>query len=122
HSIEDARAMARAAKEASGQIFQVGHLFRSNPQHRSVFQFIRSGALGEATMARAQWHSKESWRRASPNREREMEQNWRLDEAVSLGLIGEVGVHQLDPATWLLGARPRAVTGFGQLMLWNDGR
>ncbi|HEX7070546.1 MAG TPA: Gfo/Idh/MocA family oxidoreductase [Rhodothermales bacterium] len=122
HTIDDARAMAQAARDASKQIFQVGLLYRSNPQYRSVFQFIRSGALGQATMARAQWHSKESWRRASPNQEREREQNWRLDEAVSLGLVGEVGIQQLDPAMWFLGGRPTSVTGFGQIMLWNDGR
>lgn len=122
HTIEDARKMAQAAQAASNQIFQVGLLYRSNPQYRSVFQFIRSGALGLATMARAQWHDKESWRRASPNREREIEQNWRLNEDVSLGLIGEVGTQQLDPAVWLLGGLPTAVTGFGQLMLWKDGR
>ena len=121
-TIDDALAMARAARDASGQIFQVGLLNRSHPNYRSVFQFIRSGALGRATMARAQWHKKESWRRASPNRERETAQNWRLDPEVSLGLIGEEGIHQLDPATWFLNARPSTVTGFGQIMLWNDGR
>ena len=122
HTIEDARTMARAARDASDQIFQVGLLYRSNPQYRSVFQFIRSGALGQATMARAQWHEKESWRRASPNQEREREQNWRLDPDVSLGLIGEVGTQQIDPATWLIGSRPTSVVGFGQVMLWDDGR
>lgn len=121
-SIEDARAMAVAAQNASDQIFQVGLLSRSHPNYRSVFQFIRSGALGKATMARAQWHAKTSWRRTSPNREREMEQNWRLDPELSTGLIGEVGVHQLDPAMWFLNERPSSVTGFGQIMLWNDGR
>lgn len=122
HTIEDARTMARAARDASDKIFQVGLLYRSNPQYRSVFQFIRSGALGQATMARAQWHEKESWRRASPNQERELEQNWRLNPDVSLGLIGEVGTQQLDPASWLIGSRPSSITGFGQIMLWNDGR
>lgn len=121
-SIEDARAMAAAARDASDQIFQVGLLSRSHPNYRSVFQFIRSGALGKPTMARAQWHSKESWRRASPNREREIEQNWRLNGEVSTGLIGEIGTHQIDPALWFLGNRPVAVTGFGQTMLWDDGR
>ena len=121
-NIEDARAMAQAAMAASDKIFEVGLLYRFHPQYRSVFQFIRSGALGKATMARAQWHNKESWRRASPNREREREQNWRLDADVSLGLIGEVGIQQLDPAMWLLGSRPSSVTGFGQILLWDDGR
>ena len=121
-NIEDARAMAAAAREASDQIFQVGLLSRSHPNYRSVFQFIRSGALGKPTMARAQWHVKTSWRRASPNREREIAQNWRLDGDVSTGLIGEVGTHQLDPAMWFLNERPSSVTGFGQILLWDDGR
>ena len=121
-NIDDARAIARAARDAPELIFQVGLLSRSHPNYRSVFQFIRSGALGKPTNARAQWHNKESWRRVSPNRQREIEQNWRLDAEVSAGLLGEVGVHQLDPATWFLGSRPVAVSGFGQIMLWDDGR
>lgn len=121
-SMEDARAMALAARNASRQIFQVGLLYRTNPQHRSIFQFIRSGAIGNAVMVRQQWHHKESWRRASPSREREREQNWRLDPALSIGLIGEVGIHQIDTAGWFLQARPVAVTGFGQIRRWNDGR
>ena len=121
-SIDDARAMAVAAKGTPKQIFQVGHLYRSNPQHRSIFQFIRSGAIGTPAMVRAQHHMKESWRRASPNREREVEQNWRLDPAVSIGLVGELGVHQFDTAGWFLQTRPVAVTGFGQVRSWNDGR
>lgn len=114
--------MAEAARDASDQIFQVGLLSRSHPNYRSVFQFIRSGALGKPTMARAQWHQKTSWLRASPNQERQIAQNWRLDTDVSTGLIGEVGTHQLDPATWLLNELPSSVTGFGQIMLWDDGR
>lgn len=121
-TIEDARAIAKAAMAAPKQIFQTGHLYRSNPQHRSVFQFIRSGAVGTPAMTRAQWNRKESWRRASPNREREIAQNWRLDPDVSIGLIGEIGIHQVDTAGWFMNARPTAVTGFGSIRLWNDGR
>jgi predicted dehydrogenase len=122
HTIEDAQAIARAAKSANRQIFQVGLSYRSNPQHREVFQFIRSGALGRATAARAQWHGKQSWRRASATSERERELNWRLDSNISLGLIGEIGVHQLDTADWIYQGLPRAVTGAGQLIYWKDGR
>jgi predicted dehydrogenase len=122
HSIEDARAIGKAANAASDQIFQVGLHLRTEPQYRSVFQFIRSGAIGNTVMGRAQWHTKESWRRASPNREREIAQNWRLDPALSLGLVGEVGLQQLDVASWMLGDLPTSVTGFGSVILWNDGR
>jgi predicted dehydrogenase len=122
HTIEDAQAIAQAAAQANRQVFQSGLLYRSNPQHRSVFQFIRSGALGQPTQGRAQWHRKQSWRRASATRERERELNWRLDSSVSLGLIGEVGIHQLDTADWIFQGLPTAVTGSGQIMQWTDGR
>ncbi len=121
-SIEDARAIALAAKAHPKQIFQVGQLFRTEPQYRSVFQFVRSGAIGRAAKIRAQWHSKQSWRRVSPSREREIAANWRLDDEVSVGLIGEEGIHQIDVAGWFLQERPIAVSGFGSTMFWDDGR
>lgn len=123
HTVEDAREIALAAKAVEDDlIFQVGLLHRSDPQFRSVFGFIRSGAIGQSAMTRSQWHSKQSWRRTSPNQERERELNWRLDPEVSIGILGEVGVHQLDTVFWILQERPEAVHGFGQVVLWNDGR
>ncbi len=122
-SVDDARAMAVAAQAVSdSQIFQVGHTYRSNPQHRSVFQFIRSGAIGSPAMGRAQWHARQSWRRTSPNADRVRALNWRLDPELSIGLVGEMGIHQMDVAYWVLGALPTKVIGFGQIMAWNDGR
>lgn len=121
-NMDDALAIAKAAKAHPKQILQVGQLYRTEPQYRSVFQFVRSGAIGRAAMVRAQWHAKDSWRRASPNPERERASNWRLDADVSIGLIGEVGVHQIDIANWYLQERPKSVFGFGSVMLWNDGR
>ena len=121
-SIEDARAIAQAAKAAGKQIFQVGQQYRANPQHHHVLNFIRSGAAGTLTFARSQWHKKQSWRRASPNNEREQALNWRLDPQISPGLIGEIGIHQIDVAAWYLRALPVAVTGFGGIQHWRDGR
>lgn len=121
-SIEDARAIAKAAKAANDQVFQVGQQSRADPQHHHVLQFVRTGALGDLAMARAQWHKKESWRRVSPSREREREINWRLSRDVSTGLMGEIGLHQIDVASWFLNHRPVAVHGFGGIMHWNDGR
>jgi predicted dehydrogenase len=73
-------------------------------------------------MARAQWHKKTSWRATSPNSDREKALNWRLNKETSPGLIGEVGVHQLDAVAWFLKGLPTAVTGFGGIMHWTDGR
>lgn len=120
-SVDDSRAIAQAAKNASGQIFQGGLHYRTEPQYRSVYGFIRSGALGKTVMARAQWHAKESWYRVSPNSDRTTALNWRLDPEISPGLIGEIGIQQLDTAIWILGGLPKSVTGFGGVYYW-EGR
>jgi predicted dehydrogenase len=121
-TIDDARDIAKAARAAVGQVFQPGLSIRSDPQRRFLLQFMRTGAIGKPVMARAQWHKKQSWRFASSNPEREREINWRLDKAKSIGLAGEIGVHQLDSMTWLLKELPVAVTGFGSIRHWTDGR
>jgi predicted dehydrogenase len=121
-SIEDTRQIALAARAAYKQVFQPGLQLRSDPQRRFLLPFIRSGALGKPALARGQWHKKQSWRFASPNPEHEKALNWRLNQATSLGLIGEIGIHLLDQTGWFLNAQPQAVTGFGSITLWHDGR
>lgn len=122
HTIEDARAIAAAAKAASFQYFQAGLGLRSDPQRLFLLPFIRAGAAGRTVKARAQSHKKQSWRQTSPNPEREKELNWRLSKETSPGLVGEISIHALDNIAWYLGARPTAVTGFGSTILWDDGR
>lgn len=121
-TIEDAKAIATAARDAIGQVFQPGLSLRSDPRRHFLLQFMRTGAVGKTVMARAQWHKKQSWRYASSNPDREKEINWRLAPALSLGLAGEIGIHQLDSMSWVIKDLPTAVTGFGGVMLWNDGR
>jgi predicted dehydrogenase len=121
-TIQDARAIALAAKAAQKVVFQAGLQMRSDPQRHFLLTFIRSGAIGKTIKGRAQWHRKQSWRFTSPNAEREKEINWRVRQATSSGLAGELGVHQLDFASWYFNARPTSVTGFGGVMHWDDGR
>ena len=122
NSIEDAKAITLAAQSVPRQIFQAGLQMRSDPQRHFLLPFIRSGALGTFVMARAQWHKKQSWRSVSPNADREKALNWRLDRKTSHGLMGEIGIHQVDQAGWFLDGRPAAVTGFNSLIHWKDGR
>jgi predicted dehydrogenase len=123
NTIEDARTIALAGKASKLALFQVGLQMRADPQRHFLVPFIRSGALGRSIMARAQWHKKQSWRSASPNPEREKALNWRLDKSISIGLIGEVGCHQIDQANWFLSGFPKAITGFSRMSLWDsDGR
>src|SRR5436190_11557386 len=120
HTIEDAREIAKAAKAApQNLIFQCGLQVRCDPQRKFLLPFVRSGALGKTIMARAQWHKKLSWRASSSSPEQEKALNWRLDRTTSPGLIGEIGIHQIDQARWFLNKQPVAVTGFNSLALWN---
>ncbi len=109
-----------AAKAAKTVVFQTGLQLRSDPQRHFLLPFIRSGALGKMVMARAQWHKKQSWRTASPNPEREKELNWRLEKAISLGLVGELGIHAIDDVGWFVNAHPVAITGWGSVAFWSD--
>jgi len=123
HSIEDAREIARAARDHSKSYFQVGLNLRSDPQRKFLLPFIRIGATGQNIKTRAQWHKKTSWRRTAPSSERERELNWRLYRESSPGLIAEVGSQQLDTMHWFLNKKPAQVTGFGGVLFWNqDGR
>ena len=122
-SMEDARAIAQAAKTSLKVNFQTGLQTRSDKQMTYLLNFVRTGVMGKNVKVRSQWHKKESWRRTSPNPEREKESNWRLEKDISIGLAGEVGIHQMDMACWFLMGRPIAVTGFGGLIQWKeDGR
>jgi predicted dehydrogenase len=113
HTVEDARAIALAGKNAK-TIFQVGLHNRTNPQHHHVKDFIESGdTMGNVARCSAQWNQKSSWRRAAPTPERENDLNWRLDKERANGLVGEIGIHQIDTATWYLKSPPLSVMGFG---------
>jgi predicted dehydrogenase len=122
HTAEDARAIAKAAKEAVRVNFQSGLQFRSDPQKLYCLNFVHNGAVDQIISARSQWHKKTSWRSASPNPEREKNLNWRLDKDLSLGIIGEVGIHQMDLIGWFIGKKPLSVGGFGSVIKWDDGR
>lgn len=122
HSVEEARTIATAARDTFRRVFQPGLQNRSDPQVHFLLPFIRSGAAGNLASVRAQWNKKQSWRSTSPNPDREKALNWRLDKALSLGLIGEVGIHQIDQVTWFLNQTPKSVLGFGSLAQWSDGR
>jgi predicted dehydrogenase len=121
-SIDDAKAIASAARAAKQQVFQTGLQLRADPQRHFLVPFIRSGALGSFLSARAQFHKKQSWRATSPKPEREKELNWRLNKETSSGLVGELGCHAIDQAAWFVNAQPTAVSGLGSIALWKDGR
>ncbi|HZV33572.1 MAG TPA: Gfo/Idh/MocA family oxidoreductase [Verrucomicrobiae bacterium] len=123
-TVEDALAIAKAAKAAPKVNFQAGLQMRSDPGKEFVLKFVHTGAVATPVMARSQWHKRESWRKAAPTPERDKEINWRLDRTTSPGLAGEIGVHQYDLVCWMLGKKPTAITGFGSILdpSLQDGR
>ena len=121
HTIEDAKAIAQAGKAAKA-VFQSGLQNRCNGQTLHVGRFVHSNAVGKLTEGRAQWHDKTTWRTAWPTPEREAELNWRLKRETSNGLMGEIGMHQLDIATFFIKGLPVSVSGYGGILLHNDGR
>jgi predicted dehydrogenase len=117
----EAKEIAVAGKGAK-TVFQSGLQNRCNNQAVHVNNFIRSSATGKMTGGRAQWHKRTSWKQAYPDAAREAELNWRLKKASSSGLLGEIGIHQIDTASWYFKSLPLSVTGFGGILELNDGR
>ena len=113
HTVEEAREIALAGKN-SKQIFQVGIHNRTNPQHHHVKKFMELGVVGTVARCSAQWNLKSvtGWKRGASTPERENELNWRVDKSRANGIIGEIGMHQIDSASWYLKSYPLAVSGF----------
>jgi predicted dehydrogenase len=118
----DARAIALAAGQSPKLKFQTGLQGRSNPLYTHILKFVKSGVLGAPVQVTGQWNKKVSWRRMAPSPEREKDLNWRLSSGTSAGLIGEVGIHQLDLAIWYLKSLPTSAIGSGAVISWKDGR
>lgn len=118
-TIEDARAIAQAGAQAK-TVFQSGIQNRTNPILQHALKFLRAAVLDHVVQVHAQWRSKDSWYRAGTTPEREEQLNWHLRAASSCGLLGEVGVHQLDLVNWGLDSLPVAVQGSGAILHWRD--
>ena len=121
-TMDDAKAIAMAASANTKLKFQTGLQGRSNALYRHISNFVKAGVLGTSSQVTAQWNKKLSWRRAAPTSERERELNWHLSKQTSLGLPGEIGIHQFDLTNWYLKKLPTAVMGMGSIARWNDGR
>lgn len=120
-SIDDAKAIALAGK-GSTNIFQSGLTQRMLPISTHVRNFVMTGVLDTVAQIRGQYHKKTNWRRAASTPEREKALNWRLSKATSIGLVGELGILPVDMVNWYLKATPTAVSGFGGILAWPDGR
>ena len=103
------------------QVFQAGLQGRANSLYRHVSQFVKSGVLGDVALVNAQWNKKESWRRAGADA-RTRARAQLAPAGGSPGLMGEVGIHQLDLVRSTSAPIRAAITGAGSLVAWKDGR
>ncbi len=121
HTPEDCRKIAAAASAAKS-LFAVGLEGRSNPVYQLARTFYRTDSVRDAISIEAQSFQKTTWRFPAPNADREKEVNWRLDPAISLGLPGEMGVHQFDVAFWYTDSYPSSIRSTGSVRFHKDGR
>ena len=120
-TVEDCMAMVEASK-STGKILQIGHQRMFDPMYHKAMEMLDAKQLGDITQIRAFWHRNHNWRRAVPSSELERKINWRLYREYSLGLMTELASHHIQVANWVYGAAPIAVSGFGSINYWKDGR
>jgi predicted dehydrogenase len=92
----------------------------------------KNGALGAVSLIRCNWHRNADWRRPVPKVDfdprpwgyPDLEHliNWRMYKQYSGGLMAELGSHMIEVVNLIYGAKPTAVTGFGGIDYWKDGR
>jgi predicted dehydrogenase len=110
HTLEEALAIAQAAKATPNCVFQAGLQFRSDPVRNDLPLRFKSGDIGQPILARAQWHDRSAGKSA----------NWRWLKASSAGLVAEKGIHAIDMAMWLFRGKPVAVSGMGTTAMPGD--
>jgi predicted dehydrogenase len=103
-SAQDARAMARAAQKA-GLITLVNFSYRDAPAIHKAHQLVQDGVIGEVRHVEASYlqswlamRSEHDWRNMEPHK------LWRLSKKHgSNGVLGDLGVHIVDFATYPVG-------------------
>jgi predicted dehydrogenase len=121
YTVEDALKIVTAATE-NKRIFQVGYQYRYSPWVRSAILRVQQGEIGDVTHVMGYWNRNNSWRRPVPDPSLERLINWRLYHQWSLGLIAELGSHQMDIANWIFGSTPIAALASGSICTYRDGR
>jgi predicted dehydrogenase len=137
HSLAEGPAILRAW-QSSGLVVEVGTQRRSHPGVQEAIEALRSGEIGDVTLARCySWKRRPpigsavrgSWPRTvdpdlwfgprevqRPTRER-FHYDWHWFTAYGNGGLGNNGVHRLDVARWGLG-----LSGVGTSVLSLGGR
>lgn len=116
-SIEDARAMIKAAGE-SGKFLMIGHNQRLAPAHIKAKEILQSGRLGRVESFRTVFghHGCEYW--AIDGKD-----TWFFDRKYAhLGSTGDLGIHKADLLRWLLDERFTEASAFVEIRGKRNGR
>ncbi len=98
----------------SGHVFVSGQQLRSYKRLGAAVAKIRSGAIGDVLMIKAQRHSESDLSHTGTSAD------WFFDVEKSGGYLIEMSVHNLDLCNWAIGATPVKAAGFGGILLYKD--
>jgi len=127
NTIENARKMVVASKK-TGKLLQIGHQRRSNPRYHVMYDFVvNKKSCGRLTNVAGNWNrSKPLQAKWSEKYEidpatlkkygyESMEhfRNWRWYKKYSGGPIADLGSHQIDIFSWVIGKPPVSVMASG---------
>lgn len=107
------QAVVQAAR-ASDRVFVSGQQLRSYQRLGKAVQQIRSGAIGDVLMVKAQRHAESDLSHTGVSAE------WFFDVEKSGGYLIEMSVHNLDLCNWAIGSTPLRAAGFGGILLYKD--
>jgi len=132
YSIEQCDKLVQLKNAHPSQRLQVGYQRHYLPVVKKAIEMSKDGALGEVTDIRCMWHRNGSWRRPVPKIDfdprpwgyPDLEHliNWRMYKIYSGGLMAELGSHMMQIVNLIYGKMPAAVTGFGGIDFYKDGR
>jgi myo-inositol 2-dehydrogenase / D-chiro-inositol 1-dehydrogenase len=110
---EQVRNLVKVAK-GTNKVFVAGQQMRSMKQLGEAVGKIRSGAIGDILMVKAQRHA------SSDLSHQGSSADWYFDVAKSGGYLIEQSVHNLDACNWVIGAHPLRAVGFGGTVLFKN--
>jgi predicted dehydrogenase len=118
---EEVHALRALAAERPKQIVQAGYQRRYSKFYQIARVMVAKGLIGDVTHIAAQWHRNPGWR-IPPDPASERYKYWMIFREFSAGLVGELGSHQIDVASWMFNAQPQYVIGVGGQEFVRDGR
>ena len=135
NSLAKAKTMVQTAKRTN-KLLQIGHQRRSNPRYiHAIDRLIHEKKiLGRVNAVYAQWNSAKSDMLGWPKRYtipqailskygyRSMTEfrNWRWFKKYGGGPLVDLGSHQIDLFSWVLGSHPKSVVASGGTDYYKD--